>query len=37
MNRILPPEWQKQRAVLMAFPHKNSDWNNDLKSANTWI
>ena len=29
----LPPEWQKQRAVLMAFPHKNSDWNNDLKSA----
>ena len=33
MNRILPPEWQKQRAVLMAFPHKNSDWNNNLKSA----
>jgi agmatine deiminase len=29
----LPPEWQKQRAVLMAFPHKNSDWNNNLKSA----
>ncbi len=29
----LPPEWQKQRAVLMAFPHKNSDWNNDLNSA----
>jgi len=31
--RILPSEWQKQRAVLMAFPHKNSDWNNNLKSA----
>ena len=31
----LPAEWQKQRAVLMAFPHKNSDWNNDLKSALT--
>jgi agmatine deiminase len=29
----LPPEWQKQRAVLMSFPHKNSDWNNNLKSA----
>ncbi len=29
----LPPEWQKQRAVLMAFPHKNSDWNSDLNSA----
>ena len=31
--KILPPEWQKQRAVLMAFPHKNSDWNNNLQSA----
>ena len=31
----LPAEWQKQRAVLMAFPHENSDWNNDLKSALT--
>jgi agmatine deiminase len=29
----LPAEWQKQRAVLMAFPHKNSDWNSNLKSA----
>ena len=33
--KTLPPEWQKQRAVLMAFPHKNSDWNNNLKSALT--
>ncbi|CAA6798519.1 MAG: Agmatine deiminase (EC [uncultured Sulfurovum sp.] len=31
--KTLPPEWQKQRAVLMAFPHKNSDWANDLNSA----
>jgi agmatine deiminase len=31
--KYLPAEWQKQRAVLMAFPHKNSDWNNNLKSA----
>ncbi len=31
--RIVPAEWQKQRAVLMAFPHKNSDWNSDLNSA----
>lgn len=31
--KYLPAEWQKQRAVLMAFPHKNSDWNSGLKSA----
>jgi len=31
--KYLPAEWQKQRAVLMAFPHKNSDWNNNLTSA----
>jgi agmatine deiminase len=31
--RRLPPEWQKQRAVLMAFPHKNTDWADNLKSA----
>jgi len=24
--RLLPAEWHKQRAVLMAFPHKNTDW-----------
>jgi len=33
MNRVLPPEWQKQRAVLMAFPHEKSDWSDNLKSA----
>jgi len=31
--KYLPAEWQKQRAILMAFPHKNSDWSNDLTSA----
>jgi len=31
--RYLPPEWQKLRAVLMAFPHKDTDWNSDLNSA----
>lgn len=33
--RRVPAEWEKQRAVLMAFPHKNSDWRDDLKSALT--
>ena len=33
MRRIMPPEWAKQRAILMAFPHKNSDWAEDLNSA----
>ncbi len=33
MSRVVPAEWQKQRAVLMAFPHKDTDWNNDLNSA----
>ena len=31
--RYLPPEWQKQRAVLMAFPHQDTDWSSDLNSA----
>ena len=31
--RRLPAEWEKQRAVLMTFPHKNSDWTDDLKGA----
>ena len=26
-------EWQKQRAVLMSFPHKNSDWSDNLQKA----
>jgi agmatine deiminase len=31
--RYVVAEWQKQRAVLMAFPHKKSDWNKNLQSA----
>ncbi len=31
--RRFPAEWEKQRAVLMAFPHPNSDWADDLKGA----
>jgi agmatine deiminase len=33
--KYLPAEWKKQRAVLMVFPHKNTDWASDLKSALT--
>jgi len=29
----LPAEWESQDSILMVFPHKNSDWANDLKSA----
>jgi agmatine deiminase len=30
-----PTEWHKQDAVLMAFPHKGTDWSDDLKGALT--
>ncbi|MCK4442872.1 MAG: agmatine deiminase family protein [Sulfurovaceae bacterium] len=33
--RYLPPEWHKQRAILMSFPHKNTDWADNLNSALT--
>lgn len=29
----LRAEWEKQRAILMAFPHKNSDWLSCLEDA----
>ena len=29
----LPAEWEKQDCILMVFPHKNSDWADDLESA----
>lgn len=35
MKTTMPPEWEKQKAIIMAFPHKNSDWSDDLKSALT--
>lgn len=31
--RRMPAEWEKQKAVLLSFPHKNSDWNDNLNSA----
>ncbi len=31
--RRMPAEWEKQRAVLLSFPHKNSDWSDNLNSA----
>ena len=29
----LPAEWEKQDSILMVFPHKNTDWANDMQSA----
>ncbi|MCE3039546.1 agmatine deiminase family protein [Helicobacter anatolicus] len=31
--KTLPAEWEEQKAILMAFPHKNSDWNEYLDEA----
>ena len=33
--RRLRAEWEKQRAVLMAFPHEETDWADDLETALT--
>ncbi|MDH5464591.1 MAG: agmatine deiminase family protein [Thiovulaceae bacterium] len=33
MNSGLIAEWEKQRAVILAFPHEESDWNNYLEEA----
>ncbi len=32
-NKRMPAEWEKQRAVLLSFPHEKSDWNDNLNSA----
>jgi len=29
----LPAEWERQEMILLAFPHNNTDWADDLKSA----
>jgi len=29
----LKAEWERQNLILMAFPHKNSDWKDDLENA----
>jgi len=31
----MPAEWEEQRCVLLSFPHKNSDWADDLQKALT--
>ncbi len=33
--RRLRAEWEKQKAVLMAFPHEETDWSDDLEAALT--
>ncbi len=33
MKIRLPAEWEKQEMILMAFPHKDTDWADDLQSA----
>ena len=33
--RRVKAEWEKQRAVLMAFPHEETDWADDLEAALT--
>ena len=33
--RRMPAEWEKQRAVLIAFPHEDTDWADDLSAALT--
>ncbi len=33
--RFLPAEWHKQRAILMAFPHENTDWKHYLTESLT--
>ena len=27
-KRVMPAEWEKQRAVLVSFPHEETDWHN---------
>jgi len=31
----LKAEWERQNAVIMAFPHENTDWSEDLEQART--
>ena len=32
-KRVMPAEWEKQRAVLLSFPHEETDWHNVDKPA----
>lgn len=31
--RRMPAEWEKQKLVLISFPHKDTDWADDLKAS----
>ena len=31
--RVMPAEWEKQRVVLMSFPHEETDWHNTENQA----
>jgi len=31
--KTMPAEWEKQRAVLISFPHEETDWTDDLEGA----
>lgn len=33
MSKRMVAEWERQRAVLLSFPHKDSDWSDELSSA----
>jgi len=31
--RVVPAEWERQRCVMLSFPHEDTDWGDDLSSA----
>jgi agmatine deiminase len=31
--KVMPAEWEKQRCVLMSFPHEHTDWASDLQAS----
>jgi agmatine deiminase len=31
--KVMPAEWEKQRCVLMSFPHEETDWASDLQAS----
>jgi len=33
--KVLPAEWEKQRCILMSFPHEDTDWAYDLQASLT--
>ena len=33
MNRRMPAEWERQERILMAFPHEDTDWADEMEEA----